>query len=285
MKKSDFVILIGIIIVLFFPQSAFADSWENDLKRANKLSRKGKYEEALTVYNDLLEIKQDSDIANYNKGIILYKKKEFAKAIPYFIKALSAEEYQTEKEALFNIGNSYYRLSELSERDDLNTSIKLCSSAMEYYKRAMEVDSRDRRIKINYEVAGRRLKALRRKAGIVEDIPPKSGKKARSQQQKRRQEDQREQQKRQQEDQKKQQSRRSEDQRQQQKRRQEDQREQQKNQQEDQNTQKQRQSEDNQREQKRREEDIKDREDNALPQDQKSREDRQRKRDEQRRRR
>ena len=140
-KIFNFTILAMSFLLLAGCRVSFSDDAQTEINNANRLSNKGKYVEALTLYRDLLNRYPDSDIINYNAGIIYYRKKEFLKAIPFFTKALATEDGVIEQNALFSIGNCYYRLSEMNEKTDLPNSIILCKNALKYYEHGIKCDS------------------------------------------------------------------------------------------------------------------------------------------------
>ncbi|MGB2650725.1 MAG: tetratricopeptide repeat protein, partial [Candidatus Omnitrophota bacterium] len=170
-------IIAVLISVTLVSGPASADNSDKQLmKFANKLYKEKKYDEALEVYKELLKKTPDSPIMNYNTGSIYYKQEEYDTAIKSFTRALSTEDSSLEKDALLGIANSYYRLSELKEDENIKTSIDLCKKSLVYYKRAIEVDERDKSLKYNHEIADKRVKALVKKSKYIKKSSSKAGK-------------------------------------------------------------------------------------------------------------
>ena len=251
--KNGFLIILVLALLSLCVSVSADDDKIRMMKFADKIFKSGKHDEAGEVYERLAAQYPDSALINYNRGVIEYGKGEYKTAINAFIKALSTENIQLEREALRSLGNCYYRMSEETEGSNIEQSMGLCDKALKYYKKAMELDNRDRRSKFNFETVNRRKVALKTKR--YEKAPESGGKGNRGE-----------------ENQKKSQEARDEE-----RKRNEDRRD------EDKKTEDARRDEDKKTEEKRRDEDIKDREDKGKPQDAKSLEDRQNKRDDNRR--
>ena len=145
------------------------------VKFSRKLQKEGKYEEALDIYVELLKEHPDSDIFNYNAGALAFNTGNYEGAIGYFTKALSSENISLERDALYNIGNSYYRMSENSEEGDIEKAMALSEKSMEYYKRSIEISGNDRTVRRNYETAFHRVRALDKKSRKPKKPSPKGG--------------------------------------------------------------------------------------------------------------
>ncbi|MFQ5681058.1 MAG: tetratricopeptide repeat protein, partial [Candidatus Omnitrophota bacterium] len=100
------------------------------------------------------------EIIHYNLGAALYKKRQYAKAIEEFTRALTTDDRNLEAKANYNLGNSKYSLARSKENTDLSQAVSLHREALEYYRRAIELDNKDKDAKYNYEFTQRHLKAL-----------------------------------------------------------------------------------------------------------------------------
>ncbi|NQT23632.1 MAG: hypothetical protein HQ579_09390, partial [Candidatus Omnitrophica bacterium] len=163
-RAYNLIFSVALVIIICSWMPAFSDNnFAADTKKANKLYKGRKHDEALKIYSALLEKDPGSATANYNVGAALYAKGKFNDSIGYFIKALSTEDRFIEKNALFSIGNAYFRLSRVREKNDPAGAVALCVKATDYFKLAMGLDERDKRIKYNYEVTQAFLKKIERK--------------------------------------------------------------------------------------------------------------------------
>ncbi|OQX81748.1 MAG: hypothetical protein B6D56_01350 [Candidatus Omnitrophica bacterium 4484_70.1] len=149
----SFVFWVGVI-------NCFAKSPAKSVKKGNHFYQLGKFDEALKMYEQAQVDAPDSAIVNFNMGTVWYKKGDYKKAIEMFNKSLITENKKLEAKAAYNIGNSKYRLGKLKQTTDLSLTINLWKEALDYYKRAMELDAKNLDAKYNYELVERELKAL-----------------------------------------------------------------------------------------------------------------------------
>ncbi|MFC1570217.1 tetratricopeptide repeat protein, partial [Candidatus Omnitrophota bacterium] len=152
MKYSS-VIKYMVVVFAFFllADAGLAKSAKGIAKRGDKLYHDEKYDEALQNYDEALAIKPDDPAINYNRAITLYRKGQFSEAEEAFLRSLASGEEKLEEEAVYNAGNSRYREGETAERTNPQNALKNYSQAVEYYKRAMEVEPDDMDAKYNYE--------------------------------------------------------------------------------------------------------------------------------------
>ena len=136
---------------------AFSPAESKNMKKAKEFFAEGKFNEALAIYDGIMRANPDSDIANFNVGLVLYKKKEFIKSIENFTKALVTENKAVEHDALLFIGNAYFMLAEDAEKLNETLAAKTFKEALGYYARAMELDENDKAARYNYELAAKRL--------------------------------------------------------------------------------------------------------------------------------
>lgn len=157
--RRKIIILISALFTISF-SSVLAKSTRNLIKEGNKLYSKKQYDEALQKYNEAEEKVLNRDILSFNKGTAYYKKGDYKEAIEYFTKALTTEDASLEARANYNIGNSKYRLGKLKETTELEEAVKLYREALAYYKRAIELNPKDKDAKFNHELVEKRLRLL-----------------------------------------------------------------------------------------------------------------------------
>lgn len=160
MRKITFAAYICLFFYSLFTPLAFAADSAKIVSGANKLYDAGKYDEALRSYNEAIAEDPDSYAINFNIGTAYFKKGEYEKAISAFEKALISSDKYLESKANFNIGNSKYKLGKLKENTDLSNTVKLLREALDYYKRAIELDLKDSDAKLNHELVEKELKVL-----------------------------------------------------------------------------------------------------------------------------
>ncbi len=135
----------------------FTSAESAQMKKAKSLFESKKFDEALSIYENMARANPESPAANFNVGAALYSKKEFIKAIESLQKALATEERAIERDALSFIGNSYFNLAEEAEKINETLAAKSFREATNYYKRAMEIDNSDKAVRYNHELAKKRL--------------------------------------------------------------------------------------------------------------------------------
>ncbi|MFA6357951.1 MAG: tetratricopeptide repeat protein [Candidatus Omnitrophota bacterium] len=160
MRKLVFIILQVVIMSGSFCLLSFAEDSAKIVGQANSLYKQGKYDEAIKLYNQAQIKSPDSSEINYNIGIAEYKKSDYNQAISFFEKATSSQDKILESKANFNIANSKYRLGKLKENTELKETVSLMRQALDYYKRAIELNSKDQDAKINHELVEKELKIL-----------------------------------------------------------------------------------------------------------------------------
>ena len=167
LKQIGKFIICGSLLVTFylsmFTCSAFAESSAGVVKKANKLYKNKKYDEALKEYDRALTKSPNSAVVNFDIGAAQYKKGDFEKALGSFSKALISEDGKLELKTNYNIGNSKYKQGVLKENTDLSSAISLLQDSLDYYKRAMKLDEENKDAKFNHEFVEKKLKILRDK--------------------------------------------------------------------------------------------------------------------------
>lgn len=164
-----------VFLILFIPVCFAAGKEKKNVKDGNALYQKGKLDEALEKYNEASVALPDSDIVNFNMGAALYKKQDYQKAIDAFTKALMSDNLKIEADALYNLGNCKYKLGKLKENTDLSSTVSLLKESLDYYKKAVELDQKNKEARINHEFVERELKVLLDKLKTQQDKQNKQG--------------------------------------------------------------------------------------------------------------
>ncbi|MFH1553219.1 MAG: tetratricopeptide repeat protein [Candidatus Omnitrophota bacterium] len=149
-----------VLIVVLFSSTAAAASATREIKKADRLYKEKKYNEALESYEKALSIRPDDPVVQYNQAVTLYRKGEFSGAEKAFLKALATGEEDLEEKTVYNAGNSKYRVGEGMEKGDIKSALKNYTEAVQYYKRAMELTPGDNDAKYNYEYTLKKIRDL-----------------------------------------------------------------------------------------------------------------------------
>ena len=151
-----------IFIVLIFSMLSIA--WLNPradkIRTGNRLYLEGKYDEAMQQYTDVLIELPESPVVHYNVGASAYKKGDFEGAVEAYTKSLSTDKPSLEEKGHYAIGNCNYKQGERKESADVSGALQHYQEALEYYKRAIDLNSMNMDAKFNYEVVQRKIKEL-----------------------------------------------------------------------------------------------------------------------------
>jgi len=172
--KRMLCLLVGLIACS--ASLVFAKDAHQAVSQGNKLYKENKLDQALKLYDQAIADKPDSPIVNFNRGDVYFKKGDFEKASSDFEKALLSEDKLLESQANYNIGNSKYKLGKLRENTDPASCAKLLGQALDYYKRALDLNSQDEDAKFNHELVEEELKAIRNKLKSQKDQQAKEEK-------------------------------------------------------------------------------------------------------------
>lgn len=159
MNKFILFVLCSFCLLLYSRVSSAASA-PKDVKEGNKLYQQEKYDEAAEKYSQAKEESPDSEIIHFNLGAALYKQGQYKEAIEATTKALSTEDRELEAKAVYNLANSTYKLGSELAASDLNSAIGMYRAALDYYKRAIELDEGDKEAKYNHELVERKLKVI-----------------------------------------------------------------------------------------------------------------------------
>ena len=138
---------IGICAwLLLVPATCRAATLHETVKKGSDLYAQGKYDEALNAFVDgQIEHPEDAQL-KYNIASSKYMMKNYEEALKgYLDMAATARNAPLEQKALFNAGNTLYRQGKLEE-------------AIEYYKKALELDPQDKDTQQNIEFVREEIK-------------------------------------------------------------------------------------------------------------------------------
>jgi len=138
--------LFFIFTVALFSSQLYADSLYNRMKNGESLYKGERFDEALDLLVDAQIEAPENIKLKYNIASSHYKMKNYEEAVKgYMDIAATAQDAGIEEQALYNIGNAMYRQGKLQE-------------AVEYYKKAIELDPEDKDAQHNLEFVREEIK-------------------------------------------------------------------------------------------------------------------------------
>jgi Ca-activated chloride channel family protein len=133
MKKA----LLTISFLALCAPSAFATAY-GKVNSGNRLFKKGEYGKAVEKYRDAQISDPSNEKINFNIGNAFHKAGEYERAQGEYEKALLSKNPGITERALYNLGNNCVMLQKTDE-------------AIEYYKKALDINPNDLNAKYNIE--------------------------------------------------------------------------------------------------------------------------------------
>ncbi len=130
------------------------------LKEGDRFFAQGKYEEAVAKYKEILARRPDSGVIHYNLAVALYKRGNYLEAADHFTKVLAGATPGMEAKTSYNIGNCKVKAGEEIENKDPPKAADLYREALDYYRRATELEGGDEDFTYNYQLVKRKLETL-----------------------------------------------------------------------------------------------------------------------------
>ncbi len=143
MKRLFFTSFLGFLILI--PAFLVAQSGRKKVAEGNKLFKEKKFDEAINKYQDALLENPTSPLIQFNIGDVLYKKKNYKKALDAYHKSLNSDDPLLQSQMYYNIGNTLYRMGKLPE-------------SILAYQQALKLNPDDQDAKYNLEFVRNKLK-------------------------------------------------------------------------------------------------------------------------------
>ena len=148
----------GLLIGSF---SAQAVSARKLIQQGNAAYQSGKFEEALSAYDEASVDAPESPEIYYNRGAVFYRQEDYEQAKAAFEKAaLKSVEPILESRAHYNLGNCAFREAERQRDSDLQKAFESCEAAIRRYQDALRRNKDLTRAAENIEIVRLYMKAL-----------------------------------------------------------------------------------------------------------------------------
>jgi Ca-activated chloride channel family protein len=106
--------LIIFMLILALPLQAGV---RGDLRKGGNLYEDKKYGQALSTYNEILKDAPQNEEASFGAGAAAYQLKDYSSAQTAFTQT-AEKEGELQQDALFNLGNTYYRAGNMEKAKD-----------------------------------------------------------------------------------------------------------------------------------------------------------------------
>ena len=152
-RKSIFYIIIVYGFLLVTPLCLYAASPAELVSKGNTSYLAGKYDEAISAYDEAAAKVPESPYIYFNKGAALYKKGDYAAAASAFEKAaLKSKDATFESKSKFNLGNSFFKEAEHQKNSDPNKALETLDKSIRNYQDALELNPGFKEAAENIEV-------------------------------------------------------------------------------------------------------------------------------------
>ena len=138
-------LLIAFALTLLgYENNAFAADTHNLVSKGIKAYDQKNYDAALKSFIDAQLQAPDNDLINFNIGAAYYKSGDFQKALSHFEQAAASKNVQLRDKAIFNKGNSQFRLQQYKD-------------AIDSYKTYLKTHPEDSKASANLQLAEKML--------------------------------------------------------------------------------------------------------------------------------
>ena len=157
-KTIRFLILVSLCLGSVTAQAVSARKL---IQQGNAAYQSGKFEDALSAYDEASVDAPESPEIYYNRGAVFYRQEDYEQAKAAFEKAaLKSVEPDLESRARYNLGNCAFREAERQRDSDLQKSFESCEDAIKHYQDALRRNKDLTKAAENIEIVRLYMKAL-----------------------------------------------------------------------------------------------------------------------------
>jgi Ca-activated chloride channel family protein len=138
-----------------FHSASFADT-------AARLYDQGKYAEAFERYAKAAENAKNNWPLFYNLGAAAYKAGRLDEATQAFERAAGAPDPALQQKALYNLGNSWFRIGEAAEQQMPEQALPVYQRSLKSYESALALDPNDADAEYNRDVVKKKIEELQK---------------------------------------------------------------------------------------------------------------------------
>jgi tetratricopeptide (TPR) repeat protein len=153
--------LIPVVLLLGLFHIAVGDEIYSKNENANKLYKKGEYEDALKLYEDALLLSPSEERLKANKGAAEYQMGNYEKAQESFKNSLSIKNKQKRADIHYNLGNTLFKHGEQLQKAGNPSAQEKYKAAIEEYIKTLDIRPNDTDTKWNLQLAHKRIQEIK----------------------------------------------------------------------------------------------------------------------------
>lgn len=93
----------------------------------------------------------------YNQGVDFYKKSDYNKAGESFLQSMNTQDKRLEQWSAYNLGSAFFGQAQNAEQKDPAAANQIYQKALDFFKRAIQLEPRDKDAKYNYELTTKKI--------------------------------------------------------------------------------------------------------------------------------
>lgn len=190
-----------------------------------KQYQKGRFDRAVSEYEQLLKKKPDDTRLQFNAGTAAFQNKDYEQAAEHLNSALATQDLPLQQRSYYNLGNTQFRMGE--DASDLEKKRQIWEQALHNFDSALRLEPKDADAEFNKEWVKKKLEELKQQQQQQKQNQNNQDKKDDQKKDQQSKQDQQQQQNQQQKDKEQQEQQKQDQQKQQQQKEQQDQQQQQ----------------------------------------------------------
>jgi Ca-activated chloride channel family protein len=129
---------------------------------AEKAYAKGQFDQAAQEYQKAAEKTPKKPELQFNRGAAAYKAGQHEVAAEAFAKAMKTDNVPLQQDNYYNLGNTWYRLGQKTEKSNPQETIKTWEEAVKSYEVALQLKTDDADAEYNRDLVKKKLEELKK---------------------------------------------------------------------------------------------------------------------------
>ena len=115
---------------------------------------------SIFIFNPIVFAAEDTAIEPdraYNQGVDFYQKQDYNKSTEQFMQSINTEDDKLEQFSAYNLGSAFFNQALQAEKQNPQGANEIYKKALDFFKRAIEIDPDDLDAKYNYELTSKKI--------------------------------------------------------------------------------------------------------------------------------